>query len=458
MPITKHREKILEALREWFRIHKEGPTLEELCRELGKKPSQKATVQKWLQTMRGIDIEWDDNMARSIHLLAPEPEEPEVQLSSKETLRYLASGLAEWERQKPEKRDRVPTGLRMGMSFMYLASLLKDEKAPANLPEFFEGANKPLESWSLVREVKNLPSDVTLIDDGLISDFAAHWQVTGSDLERQVQESVLLDALNHCRGHQMDDEYRAYRKLIIEKPVLSHSEYRKLLSSTQLRPLRKSLLETYVDLVDFAEELADLAEDNAYHFCPRCNYLQRRRSDGTYQCRNSFCEDLCAELKLMPRSPIPKSEAKEWKIVTSGVYRYGTLPGIWEIKLAKKLSKLGLKVTLWPRVDKFDLLVEFGRKLSWAIDVKDWSSLDEEHLKEVKYQPDFQETFIVFPDEREKSLRTRVMRQELEPKLGGIKLRLIGEIIDEAKAILEKKKHARDKRMEKRAVPEVTEG
>lgn len=458
MPITKHREKILEVLREWFRIHKEGPTLEELCRELGKKPTQKATVQKWLRTMRGIDVEWKDHMPRSLHLLAPEPEEPEVQLSPTETLRYLASGLAEWERRKPEKRDRVPTGLRMGMSFMYLASLLKDEEAPANLPEFFEGANDDLKSWSLVREIKNLPSDVTLIDDGLISDFAAQWQVTGSDVERQVQESVLVDVVSYCRGHQMDDEYRAYRKLVIEKPVLSHSEYRKLLSSTQLRPLREYLLETYVDLALFTNELADIAEDNAYHFCPRCNYLQRQRGDGTYQCRNNFCEDLCAQLKLSPRSPILKSEAERWKIVTNGVYRYGTLPGIWEIQLAEKLSKLGLKVTLWPHVDKFDLLVEFGRKLRWAIDVKDWSSLDEERLKEVEYQPDAQETFIVFPDEREKSLRTKVRRKDIEPRLGGVKLRTIREIINEAKEILENKKNARHHKLEKRAMPEVTEG
>ncbi|MEO1375243.1 MAG: hypothetical protein AAFW70_13170 [Cyanobacteria bacterium J06635_10] len=35
---TKHRDKILEALRKWFRIHKQSPSLEELCRELGMEP------------------------------------------------------------------------------------------------------------------------------------------------------------------------------------------------------------------------------------------------------------------------------------------------------------------------------------------------------------------------------------------------------------------------------------
>jgi hypothetical protein len=60
--VTKHRDKILAALHEWFRVHKEAPTLEELCVELGMQPRQRATLQRWLQSMRGIDVEWEDNV------------------------------------------------------------------------------------------------------------------------------------------------------------------------------------------------------------------------------------------------------------------------------------------------------------------------------------------------------------------------------------------------------------
>ena len=73
MKITKHRQKILDTLQQWFSIHKQGPTLEKLCQELGMQPGQKATVQRWLQTMRGIDVEWEDHSARSLHLLTSEP-------------------------------------------------------------------------------------------------------------------------------------------------------------------------------------------------------------------------------------------------------------------------------------------------------------------------------------------------------------------------------------------------
>ncbi|BBD63289.1 Fis family transcriptional regulator (plasmid) [Nostoc sp. HK-01] len=437
MKVTRHRDKILAALQEWFRIHKEAPTLEELCTEMGMQPRQKATLQRWLQTIRGIDVEWEDNAARSLRLLTPDPEaDPGLEISVTETLRYLATGLAEWEKRNPEQSLHIPKGLRLGMSRMYLTSLLSgDEQAPSNLPEFFDWAKKPVVQWQPAAEIKHLSPEVTLIEDGIISDFALQWQVTGFDVEMQVQEKVLQDVLEYCRLNQLEDAYRALRKLVIERPILPYSEYCRLLSSSQLRPLRDFLLQIYVDLVE-------LTSDSAYHFCPRCKYVMRRRQDGTYNCRNMTCEQLSAKLRLPSQSPIPKHEAEGWKAVTPGVHRYGTLPGIWEIQLAEALTKMGVRVTLWPEIDKFDLLVEFSKKVRWAIDVKDWSYLDEQRLKEVKYRFDTTETFIVFPDERNDVLRIEVERQRLEPELENVRLKLVSEIISQAKKILEKKNHA----------------
>ncbi len=129
-------------------------------------------------------------------------------------------------------------------------------------------------------------------------------------------------------------------------------------------------------------------------------------------------------------------------VVTPGIYTYGTLPGIWEVDLAAKLSALGIRITLWPHIDQYDLLVELTRKVRWAIDVKDWTYLDEERLKRVQYQAETTETFIVFPDEREDYLRIRVRREQLEPELKGVHLRLFSEVIADAKVITEQKKNA----------------
>ncbi|MCC5657233.1 Fis family transcriptional regulator [Nostoc sp. XA010] len=435
MKITKHRQKILDALQQWFSIHKQGPTLEELCQELGMQPRQKATVQRWLQTMRGIDVEWDDHSARSYRLLTSEPEKSSLQLSVTDTLRYLATGVVQWEKLELEKRSQVPEALRIGMSRMYLTSLLRGEQAPENLPQFFDWAETSITSWKPAQEIKYLSPDVSVIEDGVVSDFAREWQVSGNDVVAQVQESVLKDVLEYCRGNQLEDAYRAFRQLIITKPTLHYSEYRQQLRLPELRPLRELLsrLEIYVDM-------DKLAEDRVYHLCPRCKYLQRQRPDGTYTCRTPWCERLCATSNFQPLPPISKEKAADWKAVTPGVHLYGTLPGIWEIQLQEELSKLGLRVTLWPFVDEFDLLVEFPRKVRWAIDFKDWSSVDEERLRKVQYRRDATETFVVFPDEREDYLRIKVVREQLEPELEGVRLRLFSEILTQAQTILGKKK------------------
>lgn len=440
MTVTRHRDKILEALREWFRIHKQAPTLEELCVELGMQPRQKATLQRWLQTMRGIDVEWDDNAARSLRLLTFDPEiETGLQIPVTETLRYLATGLAEWEQQEPMKRSHIPKALRIGMSQMYLTSLLQgDEPAAANIPEFFDWAKNPVVKWKPTTEIKHLSPTVTLIEDGLVSDFALQWQVTGSDVERQVQEKVLQDVLEYCRANQLEEQYVALRKLIIEYPVLPSTEFRRHLSSTELRPLRDFLLQIYVDLVN-------LVEEKTYHFCPRCKYVMHKYKE-TYICRNHTCEQISAQHRRTSLPTISRDDADTLKVVTLGVYRYGTLPGIWELDLAEKLTTLGVRVTLWPEIDEFDLLVEFSKKVRWAIDVKDWSYLDEERLEKVKQKlqcrSEFTKIFVVFPRKREQLLKIQVQRQQLEPKLGGMRLRLVDEIISEAEKIINKKNHA----------------
>ena len=60
------------------------------------------------------------------------------------------------------------------------------------------------------------------------------------------------------------------------------------------------------------------------------------------------------------------------------------------------------------------------------------------HIQDVNYRFDATETFVVFPDEREKTLRLKVVREEQEKELKGVKLRLISEVLAEAKDILNK--------------------
>lgn len=437
--VTKHRQKILKVLHEWFKDHEQGPTLEELCQLLDMNPRQKATVQRWLQTMRGIDVEWDAHAHRSLRLLIPEPQGIEVQLPVTETLRYLATGLAEWEKRSPELRSQIPEALRMGMSRMYLTALLKGENAPENLPELFKNAEEiSLLDWLPgAEEIKYLPPDVTLIEDGLISDFTEGWQVEGKGVTEQVQESVMQDVLKHCRTLQLEEAYRSFRQAIVLKPTLPYEEFRRMLTAPLFHPLRNYLRQAYMELKKFAEY-------DVYYRCPRCRYPQRQRSDGSYSCRNVFCQTLCTRINpsLPPLSPIPKSEAHEWMVVTPGMHKYVTLPGLWEVSLHEALTRLGMRATLYPQIDEYDLLVELPGNVRWMIDVKDWAYLRLDRLKQVHFCRDADETFIVFPDARKEHLRLEVVRDEYEAELSGMRLHLISEVLERAEAIVGGKTYA----------------
>ena len=224
-----------------------------------------------------------------------------------------------------------------------------------------------------------------------MSDFAQDWQVDGKGVVEQVQESVMQDVLGYCRKLQLDDAYRGFRSSVVTRPTLSYTEYRRMLATPVFHPLREYVRQTYV-------ELESLAQHNIYYLCPRCQYPQKRRSDGTYRCRNVFCERLCAgsNPRLLPLPPISKTEAHDWMVVTPGMHKYVTLPGLWEMFLYKSLTRQGVKVTLWPQIDEYDLLVELPRKVCWAIDVKDWTHLRLDRLKQVQYRLDMDETFVVF--------------------------------------------------------------
>ena len=81
---------------------------------------------------------------------------------------------------------------------------------------------------------------------------------------------------------------------------------------------------------------------------------------------------------------------------------------------------MGIRVTLWPEIDEYDLLVELDKNNRWAIDVKDWVSIHP-YITEVNYRFDATKTLVVFPDEREDTLRIGVVRKQIEKELGGVK-------------------------------------
>jgi hypothetical protein len=69
--------------------------------------------------------------------------------------------------------------------------------------------------------------------------------------------------------------------------------------------------------------------------------------------------------------------AEGHKALTRGVWRWTTIPGRVEIDLYRALEARGLRPTLWPDLDAYDLHVDVGtgsRKSAFRIDLKDYTS------------------------------------------------------------------------------------
>ncbi len=360
------------------------------------------------------------------------------------TLRYLATGLVEWDSIEPDKRFQIPQSLRLGMSRMYATSrcvhasqtALTSKLVPTTLPELFEWAASPIKSWEPAQALLIIPENATLIEDGLVSDFAREWALSGSDSIHQIQEALLADLKNFCERHQFEDSYRKARELIVTHPVLTVAQLRKKLDTKELVKVRD-----FFKLDEgFYRPVADLFGGIEYHLCPRCGYIQRLW-EGNYVCRKRSCQTIVRQEKLKPIKGIPGEKINEWLAVTPGVHRYGTIPGIWELSLRDELVNLGvgIKVTLYPQVDRYDLLVEFPNSQKWAIDVKDWSYVTKERLLKVRYQTDVDATFVVFPDSNDLNIPAIRQIKEFKPQaLKGLQLKLVSEIIKQANKIIKK--------------------
>lgn len=349
------------------------------------------------------------------------------------TLHYLATGLVEWEDTPPDKRIQIPQPLRLGMSRMYATATLSGKPVPATLPELFEWAAKPIKSWEPAKGLSIIPDNVTLIENGLVSDFARDWALSGKDSIHQIQELILAKLKEYCERNQLDESYRKARELIGTHPVLTLTQLRKKLDTKELAKVRDFFK---LDDEGFYRPVANLCGGTECRLCPRCKYIQRLW-EGEYICRKKSCELIVRQKRLKNIRVIPAEEINEWVAVTPGVHRYGTIPGIWELYLRDKLVELGALVTLYPQTDRYDLLVEFPNSQKWAIDVKDWSYVSEERLSKVKCQPDVDATFVVFPDENDLNIPAIRKRKKFQPQaLKGLHLRSIGEIIKAAKEIV----------------------
>ena len=312
-------------------------------------------------------------------------------------LHLIATGvikLAERIAKGTPMDSHYPIPLQIGLNRLNVIRYRCSLPLIRSIPDLLSWCRRPLKEWPLNITLAHLDPDNTLLDDQFPTSVCEALACATSDVEADLSERHFMNAVfSTCQTANSPSAYVAFRRLLIEHPVLTEFELiQQRNDHPDLNLLTDHLKVAYVDAP------LDYMLGGCFHCCPTCNNLQQ----PTVQMDRLLCEEeRCRrQYATKPARVIPAHEHVLW--LKRGLRRFVTLPGLTEVRLEQKLRKLKLQVDLWPDFDSYDLRVEFPDGKAWAIDVKDWANpfLLALNVKNIPLNPSLEKGYFVFPDER----------------------------------------------------------
>ncbi len=242
------------------------------------------------------------------------------------------------------------------------------------------------------------------------------WAISSQNpVDEVLERGVMQQVLDHCRSRQRSDLYRAFRRFVIEHPVLD--------SGTLVDAKCGELADLAAELNAMYESApGGLSQDGRVAQCGHCGQLlepgrstPRRSKPGRSTPRRSHHAPVwhCRSPECWA-DPKPLRIAATWSVqdccrLRSPFHRFIYRPGLAELAIAQDLqahSRAHSKITveLWPDCDRYDLRVTFTDGTVWEADVKDWRSPAAlgRHLAEVEPVglPPHDRFWIVIPQQR----------------------------------------------------------
>jgi pPIWI_RE three-gene island domain Y/REase associating with pPIWI_RE len=324
---------------------------------------------------------------------------PAVDDDSLLILHLVASGIVQFDRRlhrEPWRLVPYPDALQKGLDKLTVRCLKREAEPPASVPDLLGWCReRPLYDWVLDLGEEIADRSDRLLDGPQPTAFCQEWAVDSRDVESEVIERRLLHGvIATCRQAGDQDGYVAFRRLLIEKPVLTTLQLHVECARPELSRLAEEVRKVY------APAPLEYAESHAVVCCATCGNLLLRSPGGMLHCG----DDRCARETTTVGRRISLAEDPLW--LELPFRTFVTAPGRAELWLAKRLERLGVSVELWPEFDAYDLRVGFPDGEAWAVDVKDWASpvALARHLDRVAElvptSPPWQRAFFVFPQDR----------------------------------------------------------
>lgn len=311
------------------------------------------------------------------------------------TLHLIATGLVAVRRLAESGATLsypYPAPLQQGWNRLVATCLMKGVESPIGLDNLFAWCRAwPLAQWPLTLPLDEMGPSDTLIDGPFLTETCEEWASASSDVEAELTENQIMErAIGICRIKNAQATYAAFRRLLIEYPVLTRDEHDKHRLARVLEPLEQQFIDAFIEAPE------SYVVDDSFHCCPYCGGLLQSVK-GQFVCEEKRCR---ARGRITPSRSIPA--ASRVLHLRRGLHRYVTIPGLTEIRLAERLENLGLTVEMWPGIEAYDLRVSFPTGAIWALEVKDRKDPCRlaKATKPIPDNPSWTQAFFVFPDER----------------------------------------------------------
>ncbi|WP_210435060.1 hypothetical protein [Saccharopolyspora sp. ASAGF58] len=318
-------------------------------------------------------------------------------------LKMVASAIVRLSQQPGPSEGVYDATVQSTYNQLVLLCLRKHRTPPASVPDMVRwAATHPIGDgtwpWTLPDD---FDPDATLVDARTQTPTQQcwEWRIPARDVAAEhIENQLMLAAIAECRAAGAPESYTAFRRLLIERPVLTDAQRAALADDLDLDLLHTVITRCYEPAP------ASYLRDGAYAVCARCGCLLVPVGRDRYVCELDRCR----------RDQHPRVGATLQARRGGGVFQLSrpmrmfiTGPGLAETDLESALIERGLLPQMWPNFDAYDLRITLPRGRVWAIDVKDRANpaLLARAAGPLRPDPPYDEGFLVVPqyrfDERE---------------------------------------------------------
>lgn len=270
-------------------------------------------------------------------------------------LYQLIVGLKKWE----ENLHVLPNELSLGQQMFIQFCAKYGSFPPTDLPSLIGKLQEPVGSWNISGIDKLFPENESLLDVDIGITIAAEDLLNLHSFPDEFEQSVMKQILLYCREHHLEKEYRIIRTFLSkpEHAVITYPSLHRLFGNIMNKELVKLIRKCYEAV-------------NVYNTrkCPHCGWTLVLKN-GAWRCNKENICHLLGEFKELEVF----NEDYDYMRMMSGIQRYILLPGIMEREIANKLTKKGYNITMYPEIDRYDILIEHDNQQVF-LDVKDYQN------------------------------------------------------------------------------------